>query len=156
MQTPPRKMHSPPTTPNGKKRKRKKPPDVRLRYFNRQKSSDPDVLDTKLLFIMPDFAYYTYGFEGYRVLLEVEARDNDYSDDEKRMLLSAKEQLMAMGVSNSAELIRGVKRLSGLSVKIKEIVVALVRDFIEAVNETSVPGSGEMSGESSGITRLRF
>ena len=154
MQTPPRPSRgSPPTSPNGKKRKRE-PPNQKLRYHNARQARNPDFNEYKLLHIMPDFAYYEYGFDGYKMLLEAEANDDEYTSTQQLEIRQILTKLVELNVRLPEDLLRLVAAISiNMSEKVRQHVLNLMTEFTNVI--FSAAGQSSATSDSK-LVQLRL
>lgn len=103
---------------------------------------------------MPDFAYDEYGFDGYKMLLEAEANDDEYTSTQQLEIRQILTKLVELNVRLPEDLLRLVAAISiNMSEKVRQHVLNLMTEFTNVI--FSAAGQSSATSDSK-LVQLRL
>ena len=120
-----------------------KAPDQRERYLNRRVPRDPELLETKELWMAPELVFKKYGIRGILRVLEFETYDTkpdgQYSKDDVAGLQKVMMRLSQLIFQTPAELLTVLGGItSDVSELVRKNVMELGAEFAQIASETEL------------------
>ena len=134
---------SPPSSPPPSAAGRKEPPDQKRQYFNSREPTDPEMMETKELWVAPQILFRRYGLNGFIQVLEFELFPSDtesYTVQQVSEIQHIIADLIANAVMTPIELVQRIANLTASASKdVRDTVGELAEQFAAIATEESQP-----------------
>ena len=134
---------SPPQTPPRSAAGRQEPPDQKRSYFNSREPKDPEMMETKELWVAPQILFRRYGLNGFIQVLEFElipSETESYTVQQVSEIQHIIANLISNAVMTPIELVERVAELTvSVSKDVRDSVGELAEQFAAIASEESIP-----------------
>ena len=134
---------SPPSSPPRSAAGKKEPPDQKRSYFNSREPTDPEMMETKELWVAPEILFRRYGLNGFIQVLEFElipSETESYTVQQVSEMQDIIANLISNAVMTPIELVQRVAELTlTMSKDVRDSVAELAEQFAAIATEQSIP-----------------